>query len=209
MVPRDRRRPTAPLGALVALGALVTVPAVTAAQPVDPTVLADASMPIRVVGAFVLVFVSGAALLSRSAGFVDRSVDALLGAPLRAAAYGAMAQVGVLLLGFYALSQLTGLGSIGPVLGTVGSWGLVLTFVVFAGLGFTVVGTAVTDAVGDRQDWSGLAIGATVAASVWVLPTLLASALVWTVVVAIGIGGPTRRWLHASKGGDPDAEPRV
>jgi len=191
---------------LTTLTAVTLLPGVVASQPLDPTAVADVSTPIRAVGSFLLVLLFGGSLLTFSEGFVDRSVDASMESPLRSIAYGALAQIGLVLVGTYAVGQLAGLGSGNPIVGLVAFWVLALAWLALAGFGFTVVGAGLTEAAGTRQLWSGLAIGAAIAAFVWMLPTVLLGALASVVVVSIGIGGPTKRWLHASMDGDAEVE---
>lgn len=153
-----------------------------------------------------LVLVSGGTVLYLSEEFVDRSVDASMESPVRSVLYGILAQVSVVFLGAYAVGQLAGIGSVGPLLSAAGIGIVAVLWIALSGLGFTVVGASATDAAGERQLWPGLAIGAAVAASVWLLPTFLSGLLAWIVVVSIGIGGPTKEWLHASKGADAETE---
>lgn len=191
---------------LTALTAVALLPGVTAGQPIDPTTVTDVSGPVRAVGSFVLVLLVGGAFLTFAEGFVDRSVDASMESPLRSIVYGLLAQISVALLGTYTASQIAGLGSGRPIIGLIAFGILVLGWLVLAGFGFIVVGGGLTDAAGNRQLWSGVAIGAGVAAFVWVLPTVLIAALVSIIVVSAGIGGPTKRWLHASAGDDTEIE---
>ena len=196
-----------------ALTAVALFPGVTAARRIDPTAVADVSTPVRAAGSFVLVLLVGGTLLSLAAGFVDRSVDASMESPLRSIAYGTFAQIGLLLLGAYAVSQLVSIGSSRRIVGVVGFWIVSLGWLVLAGFGFTVVGAGLTDAAGDRQLWSGVAIGAGVAAFVWVLPTVLfgcspRSRSSRSASVASRDGGCTPRWTVTSRSKPtPEDEP--
>ena len=193
----------------VAVVTLAVLPGTAIAQLVDPTAITNVATPIRVVVAFLSVLLFGGALLVRSEGFVDRSVEASMEHPLKSLGYGALAHGLLAFFGFYGLSQLTAIGVGGSILTTAGLAVLAFVWLMVAGLGFVVVGSALTDAAGERQLWSGLAIGAAIGAAVWVLPTVLLALGTWTVVVSMGIGGPARRWFHDSRGveagTDPDA----
>ena len=191
----------------VTTAVLAVLPGTAVAQPVDPTAIADVATPIRVVVAFVSVLLFGGALLVRSEGFVDRSVEATMEYPLKSLGYGALAHGLVAFFGLYGLSQLTAIGVGGSLLTTAGLAVIAVVWLVLAGLGFVVVGSALTDAAGDRQLWPGLAIGATIGAAVWMLPTVLLALGAWTVVVSMGIGGPARRWFHDSRGVEADTDP--
>lgn len=199
----DRPRPERPVAALAGVALL---PGVTAAQPVDPAAVAEVSTPVRAVGSFVLVLLLGGTFLTLAEEFVDRSVDASMERPLTSIAYGAFAQIGLVLLGAYAVSQLASIGSGVPIVATASFWIVSLGWLALAGFGFTVVGAGLTDAAGDRQLWSGVAIGAAIAAFVWVLPTFGFGLLASIAVVSVGVGGLARRWLHASIGGDTEVE---
>jgi hypothetical protein len=191
----------------VTTAVLAVLPGTAVAQPVDPTAIADVATPIRVVVAFVSVLLFGGALLVRSEGFVDRSVEATMEHPLKSLGYGALAQGLVAFFGLYGLSQLTAIGVGGSLLTTAGLAVIAVAWLLLAGLGFVVVGSALTDAAGDRQLWPGLAIGAAIGAAVWMLPTVLLALGAWTVVVSMGIGGPARRWFHDSRGVEADTDP--
>jgi hypothetical protein len=187
---------------MVTPSAAAILPTVAAVPPVDPTVLADVSIPIRAVGSFAFVLLVGGAVLVAAEEFVDRSVDASMETPSKSIAYGVSAQAVVVLLGLYAIDQLTSISPGSSIVATIGLWLLVLAWLALAGLGFVVVGAGLTDVAGNRQLWSGLAIGAAMSAFVWTLPTLIFGAGVWLLVASIGIGGPARRWLYASIEGD-------
>jgi len=167
----------------------------TVAQ-LDPGVVADVAPPLRAGAGFLLVLAAGAALLSRAGSFVDRATDACLEKPLQAVVYGAMAHGGVVFVGGYLLSQLGRLGA-GALAARAAFLLVAVGLLALAGLGFTVVGTAVTDAVGSRQPWTGLVVGAGVAAVAAVVTPVVAGAVLWVAVASMGVGGATRRWFHS------------
>jgi hypothetical protein len=68
-----------------------------------------------------------------------------------------------------------------------------------AGLGFLVVGTLVTELNGPRQPWTGLVVGAAASAVAWLVLPTLAGVVAWFLVTAVGIGGATRKWVHATR----------
>lgn len=159
----------------------------------------DAAPPVRAAVAFVLVLAVGGVLLARREAFVDRAIDATLARPLASLGYGAAALAVVGFAGVYLASQLA-LVSVGGL--NVGGVGLLfgaLALLVTAALGFTVVGGVLVLVWGGRNDWSGLALGAALAAALSLLDPVLAGAGA-AVVVAAGIGGAARTWLHASYG---------
>jgi hypothetical protein len=180
------------------VGLLAIVPGVATAQ-LDPATIVDAPASVRGVASFALVLLFGGALLVRDDGFVDRSVDALKERPLMSVVYGAIAYG---LVGFacaYGISQLARLGGGSALVFTVGATVAGAVLLTLAGLGFVVVGTLLTELQGTRQPWTGLVVGASVGAVVWFALPLLAGVVAWLLVTAVGIGGPTRKWIHASQ----------
>ena len=184
---------------LVASGAVLgTLPGRTAARPVDPAVLLEASGALLAAASFVLVLLLGGGLLYRYGEFVDRSVDASMDRPYVAVLYGVMAFGLVVFVGGYAVSQLArvGLGGTGLVV-VVGAAGLV--GLVLAALGFLVLGILITDVRGRREPRHGLVLGAALSAVGWLLLPFVGGALVWLLLAAFGVGGPTRRWFHTPR----------
>lgn len=184
--------------------ATVLLPGVAAGQPVDPTAVVDASGLVRAAASFVLVLAVGGILVYLFDGFVDRSVDSSAERPLTSVVYGLLAHVCVVFGGFLVFSQLSLVSSAGMPAGlTV----VVLAWVALSGLGLAVVGTTITEVAGERRLWLGTAVGAAVSAVIWVVFPFLAGVVVLVVLVSMGIGGPTRKWLHATKSVDvePDA----
>lgn len=186
-----------PAWAIPTLVSLAALPARVAAQPLDPVAAARSSVTVRVVGAFLLVLLFGGIVLYRSEEFVDRAVDASMEKPLTSVVYGVFAQGGVVFLGGYVWSQLARIGAVGSLAGNIGGILVLVASLALAGLGLTVVGAGITEAAGERQLWPGLVIGAGAGAAAWLAPTLLVGAAVWVVLVGLGIGGPTKNWIHS------------
>lgn len=185
---------------------LVVLPGVATAQSLGPSVVTEAPASLRAVASFVLVLLFGGGLLYRYGGFVERSVDSSKEQLLLSVVYGVIAYGLVGFVCVYAYSQLARLGTGGAVLSTVAVATVGIVALTLAGLGFVVVGTLLTDLQGRRQPWVGLVIGAAVSAVAWLALPLLPGLVAWLVVTAFGIGGPTRRWVHASQASpvDPD-----
>lgn len=167
------------------------------AAQLDPEALLGASPPLRAAAGFLLVLGAGAALLYRYEPFVDRATDASLEKPFQAVVYGLMAHGGVVFIGGYLLGQLARLEGIAVVAGVAALLAVSLGWLALGGLGFTVVGTGITDTAGSRQPWTGLVVGAGIAAVAAVLTPLVAGALLWLAVASAGVGGATRRWFHS------------
>lgn len=184
--------------------ALAILPGVTAAGAVDPSAVVDASVPVRAAGSFVLVLLFGGGLLYLAEAFVERSVDASMESPLKSVVYGVAAQGVVVFLGIYAISQLSRLGGAVVEVATVAMAVFVLAL---AGLGFTVVGVRLTETTGGRRLRLGAVVGATISAVVWLAPSFVLGSFAWILVASVGVGGPTERWLHASKAVDEERAP--
>lgn len=180
------------------IGVLVAAPGVATAQPLGPSVVTDAPASVRAVASFVLVLLFGGALLYRYEGFVDRSVDSSKERLLVSVVYGVIAYGLVGFAAAYLYSQVARLGG-GVTVSTVAVAVVGLAVATLAGLGFVVVGTLLTELQGPRQPWTGLVVGAAVSAVTWLALPLTAAVVAWLVVTAVGIGGATRKWVHASQ----------
>ena len=166
---------------------------------IGPSTAIDAPASVRAVVSFVLVLAFGGVLLSRYEGFVDRSIDASRDRLLVSVVYGAVAYGLVGFVSLYGYTQLVRLGVGGAVLSVVSLAVGVGAVFTLAGLGFLVVGTLVTELNGPRQPWTGLVIGAAVSAVAWLALPTLAGVVAWFLVTAVGIGGATRKWVHATR----------
>lgn len=183
---------------------LAILPGVASAQTLDPSVVVDASALARAGGSFVLVLTFGVALVYLAEEFVDGSVDASMDSPLQSVGYGLAALVVVGFFGVYAISQLAGVSDVAVGLATVALGVFVLAL---AGLGFTVVGARLTGVGGERRLRLGAAVGATISALVWFAPSFGLALSAWILLASVGVGGPTERWIHASRSVDPETVP--
>jgi len=162
------------------------------------------SAPARMAASFLLVLGFGAAVLYYREDLVNSSVERSMANPLVSLVYGVMAYVLVSFLGGYALTQLGQLNVGGGVFRLVGGLVTVAALLVLGGLGFVVVGSKVTELRGERRPWLGLVVGATVSGLLLALPVFPGVAA-WIAVAAAGIGGPTRHWVHDSRGVEDEA----
>jgi hypothetical protein len=168
------------------------------AQMADPSGLIELPGLVRGPLAFLAVLAFGAAVLWRFDGVVDRSIDASIERPLSSLAYGIGAHATLAFAGVYLTSQFTQLTLSGRSLGPIGIWLGFVLLAFAAGLGFTVVGSAVLELRWDRPRWYGLVVGALIAGFAG-LVTPLVGGLIWLIIVSTGIGGPVRSWIHASE----------
>lgn len=171
-------------------------------QAVDPTAVTEAPGPIRGAVAFVGVSLLGLVLVRRFGAFLDRSIEASMDRPLWSVAYGLAGHAVVAFASVYLASQLAQLPTSGWNAGVVGVGAGLLLYAVASSLGFTVVGSVVVALRSEERWWAGPLVGALLAGIAAVVPPP-AGWLVWFVVVSIGIGGPVRKWFHASEGPDP------
>ncbi|GGI94254.1 hypothetical protein GCM10008995_00550 [Halobellus salinus] len=148
---------------------------------------------------FLAVLVAGFGLLVTRSGFVDRAVDRVIEESPFSVLYGTIPFFFVAFAGGYALNQFAraGVGSLWLAQG----WSLVVSVVGvgFAGLGYLVFGTYLTEVEGERRPWHGAVAGAVVSALPWLLLPTLPAVLVWLLGAAAGLGAPTRRWVHGER----------
>lgn len=176
----------------IAVGGLTTA---TAGWPVLQALdFLDVSTPVKIAGAAVLVAVLGAVILWRNEAVVERSIDDSLDRPLVSFIYGVGAHFLLAFAGLY-LGNLAGQAGLPGA--SSGRLGLVVGLLISGSLGFLVVGATVVGFLGEQHYWSGLVVGALLAAVSVAIPSLI-GAFVWVVLVSLGIGGVVRTWTHAS-----------
>lgn len=181
------------------LTGVVILPSVALAQSVDLSIVTGLSASARAAVSFTFVLAFGAAVLYRFGEFVDHSIDSSMEQPFVSFIYGVLAYVFVGFISAYTVSQVVQIGiavTILTVVSLVFMGGIMLTL---AGLGYTVIGARITEMQGERRPWLGLVIGATVSGLWWLFLPFLHGLLAWIVVAAVGVGGPTRSWLHDSR----------
>ena len=153
---------------------------------------------LRAAVAFVLVLSVGSAILHRYGGLIDRSVEKSVGSPLVSVLYGVLTHIVLFFISGVLSTQLANTG-LDPTVLTVGSTVVLgAVFLVLAGLGFAVLGTWLVERRGTGPRWHGLGAVAAVGAAGWLLPAVL-GALVWILLVSVGVGGPARSWVHAEQ----------
>ena len=176
------------------VGPHATLPLV---QALDPSVLFDAPASARAAAVFLLTVVFGGAIIYRYGGRIDAAVDASKSNPLLSIVYGLIAYGLVAFFVVYAYSQVVRIGvgtGVITALAVVVLGGILLSL---SGLGFVVVGAWLTDSFDIGDTWTGL-VGVALlgAVALLVLPIGL-GLLVWLGIAAVGVGGPTRSWMHA------------
>lgn len=184
---------------------LAVVPSGVAAAPVDPSIVVDGPGIGPALASVVLVGLVGAAVLGRDGAFLDRAVDDTMDRPAVAVVYGLLAYVLVLFAGFYANDLLMRVGVAGTPLGTVVLVVLGGGVLLLSSLGYLVVGTLLTDLHGGRRPRHGLVLGALLSGVGWLLLPVPFAVATWVLVAAVGVGGPTRTWVHSERAVHPDA----
>jgi len=173
---------------------------VTPLSLVDPAALLDASAPVRAGIAVVAVLLLGGLLVYRYESLLDRSMEATNERPLAAVVYGLSAHLVMLFASIYLTSRVGETGFSELNAGTVGVLFLVTLLLSAAVVGFTVVGATLVELGGGHSRVAGPLAGAGIAGGAAVLGPVYGG-VVWILVVSTGIGGPVRRWVHASVDG--------
>ena len=148
---------------------------------------------------FLIVLVSGVALLVGRDEFVERAVDRVVDGSTLSVLYGVIPFLLVAFAGGYALSQFARAGVGGPLL--VRGWSLLVLVIGagFVGLGYLLVGTYLTQIEGERRPWHGAVVGAVLSALPWLLLPAMPAALLWALGAATGLGAPTQQWVHGER----------
>jgi hypothetical protein len=178
---------------------------VTGAAPPDLSVVLGTPW-LRAVGAFLLVLPFGGVVLARYDGLLKRSVDASMDSPLVSLIYGVGAHLAIFFAAMVFSTQLESAGVSQAVVSVGGAAVLGVVMLALAGLGFAVVGAILTDLRGERRPQPGLVVAAAAGVAGLLLLPLLGGLAVWVLVVSIGIGGPTRRWVHAERTTESEME---
>jgi len=184
---------------IAAVAVLATVPGVAAGQTLGPSTVAGTPPAARAAGSFLLVGLLGGAFLSRRERLVDRAVDDTLGRPAVAIVYGFCAYALVAFAGFYTNNLLAQLGVTATPLGALAALVLVGGLALVSAFGLLVVGTLLTGLWGPRRPRRGLALAASASAASWFLLPAGAAFAALVLVAAVGVGGPTRTWVHRSR----------
>lgn len=185
-----------PVVGVAVLVPVLSLPAVTA-ESLDLSVLVGSPW-LRASVSFLLVLPVGAVVLARYGGLVDRCTDASMEQPLMSLVYGLLAHLMVFFASGVLSLQLTSVGLDQTVLSVGSTVVLGTVFLVFAGLGFAVAGTWLVEFRGEGRRWHGLLAVLGVGAAGWLLPVFAGLAL-WILLVSVGIGGATRKWIHAER----------
>lgn len=173
------------------------VPGVAAVDSLDPSAVAGTPW-LRAVVVFVLVVPFGVGVLDRYRGVVDRGLDASSESPAVSVVYGLLAHIGILFAAGVFSTQLASAGLDQQTLAAGSTLVLGAVLLTLGGLGFAVLGSWLVDIRGEGKRWHGLVAVSALGAGGWLLPTL-AGLAVWTLLVSVGIGGATRKWIHAER----------
>jgi hypothetical protein len=141
------------------------------------------------------VFTGGSFVLSRrEPGLVDRAISSTTARPVLSGLSGLLAQAVLLLATAYLFSQIWQVSIAGVSIG-FGAAGLgLLGLLGIAVLGLTVVATALVGVVKESADELVWPTTGLIGAGILGAPTVY-SAILWVIVVSLGVGGLVRRWL--------------
>ncbi len=191
-------------GVMGLVGPGLLAPGVAAVDSLEPTAIVGSPW-LRAVVVFVLVVPFGAGMLVRYRGVVDRGLDASTESPAVSVVYGVLAHIGILFAAGVFSTQLANAGLDQQTLAVGSTLVLGAVLLTLGGLGFAVLGTWLVDLRGEGKRWHGLVAVSALGAGGWLLPTL-AGLAVWTLLVSVGIGGATRKWIHAERSVEAELE---
>ena len=166
---------------------------------VDVSVVVETSGAVRAGVSFLFVLAFGAVVLARYRGLVDRSVEDVVARPRVAVVYGLVAYVIVAFFAFYANDLLIRTGLVDTALGYVAFAILAGGGLALSGFGFVVAGTVLSDVLAGWGPRYGLVVGAALSAAGWLALPFEPALVAWLAVAAFGVGGRTRRWVHAER----------
>ncbi len=172
-------------------------PAAASLATAVPVAVAEAPGPLRAAVVFVAVVSLGGMVCWRYGPFVDRSVEASTARPLASMGYGLLAHAVIAFGGLYLANQLGQVSVAGGNPGVLGVVAGLALWLAAGAVGFTVVGSALVALGGVQRRWPGLVAGGLIAAGAAVSDPLV-GVVVWLTAVSMGIGGPVRRWFHAT-----------
>jgi hypothetical protein len=187
------------VSAVPTVAGLATISGPSVLGQLDPGRATELSRPLRGLVSFVLILVSGAALLRLRRNYVSGSIDLIADSPARSVLYGF---AGYVIVGIVALYGATTLAQLSIASGILVRVGVIISTVFVLALtsfGFLVVGTLLTDIFGRRRPAYGLLIGASLSAVTWLLFSPAGSVVSSLAIAAFGIGGPVRVWIHSER----------
>lgn len=180
----------------LAIGSLAAVGILQPIQAAGPSTFPTVSGLLGGLAAFGLVLALGGLLIWRFESFVDRSMSASMDRPLSSLAYGMAAHGVIAFAGVYLTGRFARIEVLGGNIAAVGLLVGGVFVLLVASLGFTVVGATIVALGGERRLDFGLVVGALLAGLAGFLG-FAAGAVIWFIVVSMGIGGPARQWIHA------------
>lgn len=172
----------------------------------DPAGVVDASGPVRAAASFTAVLLVGMVLRARFGGRVDRAVGDLVDRPKVAVFYGILAYGLLVLGGLYANDMLIRTGASGTPAGAAVFRLLLVGALILTSVGHFILGTVVAEVLSGRRSRLDPALGGAISAVPWLLLPFTAGALAWLALAAVGIGGRTRTWVHATRPADSAGE---
>jgi hypothetical protein len=165
---------------------------------VDVTSFVVASPAVRAAVSFAATVLFGGGIIYRYGHRLDDAVEASTAHPLQSVVYGVTAYGLGAFFALYAYSRLAVLGVGQGILSVLFAITLGVLVLSLGGLGFVVVGLWTTEVVGVEDPWMGLVGVGGLSALAWFVFPFAVGVAVWVGIAAVGIGGPTRRWVHSS-----------
>lgn len=192
-------------GVTVVVGSAVFGPGVLPVQ-LDPTIVLDASGPVKAVGSFAIVLLIGTVLRSRFGRHIDRAVGDVIDQPKVAVFYGILAYGLLVLGGLYANDMLIQTGTIDTPVGSAVFALLTLGVLIVTSIGYVILGTLLTEIWSIGGYRLGPVFGAVISALPWLILPFTAGIIAWLALASFGIGGRTRTWVHTTRAADSMGE---
>lgn len=161
-----------------------------------PARFLEAPGPTRAVVSFLLTVLAGGWVVYVYGDRLRTAARGSLSRPLSSVLYGFVA---VFVVGFvvtYGSTVLSAAGVAPSVVAVLGAVVVVGVLLVLGGLGFAVVGVWIAWTLGLRDPLFGVVVVGVVSAAAWAVPWVAVGAVVWAAIVVVGVGGPTRAWVH-------------
>lgn len=168
-------------------------------QGFDLSMVTGAPPTVRAVAAFTLTILFGGAMYYQEGRRVSLAVASSRERPFVSVLYGLVAFAIVSFFTAYLLNQLFRLGLNVTLVALIAALIVGAVLLTLGGLGFAVVGAWATDVFGLGDPWLGLVGVAALSALVWLALPIVLSLLLWLGIAAVGIGGPTKHWLHSTR----------
>jgi hypothetical protein len=161
-----------------------------------PAQFLEAPGPTRAAVSFLLTVLAGGWVVYVYGDRLRTTARGSLSRPLSSVLYGFVAAFVVGFVVTYGSTVLSAAGVAPSVVAVLGAVAVVGVLLVLGGLGFAVVGVWIAWTLGLRDPLLGVVVVGIVSAAAWAVPWVAVGAVVWAAIAVVGVGGPTRAWVH-------------